>query len=254
MLLIRFGVLALAAVAAIVALATLGTWWSVAVAALVTLALLAQTAVLIFHYLSASENGSAADAELLESAALVEADTGLPTRRRWNADTARAYANDAADRGTIPVPVDWRGPDGRQRILLVTTGPLDVDRFREEALDGADPQRVGVLVIAPTLADRPLRFRLGDASEAVPHAEAVLDQTLDALRSTGIHATGHIGPADPAVAVSDGLRTYEADLVVVARHRTGRSRHLETVPVNGAAAAFGVPLRELDLSLEATVH
>jgi nucleotide-binding universal stress UspA family protein len=236
------------------AVATLGTWWSVAVAALVTVALLAQTAVLIFHYASARENGSAADAELLESAALVEPDTGLPTRRRWNADTARVYANDAADRGSIPVPVDWRGPDGRQRVLLVTTGPLDVERFREEALDEADPEGVGVLVIAPTLADRPLRFRLGDASEAVPHAESVLDETLDAFRSAGIHATGHVGPADPAVAVSDGLRTYDADLVVVARHRTGRTRHLETVPVDGAAAAFGVPLRELDLSLEATVH
>ena len=251
MLLIRFTALTLATVAAIVAVAILDTWWAVAVAILMTLAVTTATVVLVAHYLSASENRSAADTELLQAAALVEDETGLPTRRRWNEYTARVYAENVAEHGTIPVPPNWRGPDAARRILLVTSGPLDARRFRQDVLDTHDADRTGVLVIVPTLADRPLRLRLGDASDAAPHAQAVLNETLDALRRAGFRATGHIGPADPAVAVSDGLRTYDADLVVVARHHAGRVRHLEDVPVKRAAAAFGVPLREVDLSAHA---
>jgi hypothetical protein len=36
--------------------------------------------------------------------------------------------------------------------------------------------------------------------------------------------------------------------VVVARHRDGPVRYREDAPVEAAAAAFGVPLQELDLA------
>jgi hypothetical protein len=247
MLLVRFTLLVLATVAAIIGVAILDTWWSVVLATVVTLALLTMAAIEVFRYLSASDNRSAADEELLEAGGFVEGDTGLPSRRRWRQYTARMYAEQVADRGTVPVPAAWRGPDAARRVLLVTTGPIDPPVI-DEILHGDDPDELGVLVIVPTLADRPVRLRVGDASEAASHAQAVLNETLDALRGSGIRATGHIGAADPAVAVSDGLRTYSADLVVVARHRNGGMRHLEDVPVDGAAAAFGVPMREVDLS------
>jgi hypothetical protein len=254
MLIVRFTVLVLATVAAIVGVALADTWWSVVLATLVTLALLAQTVILIFHFLSASDNRPAAEEEVLEDAALVEAETGLPTRRRWNEHAARVYAERRAERGALPVPAAWRGPDAPRRILLVATAPIDARRFIDEALDGHDPRDVGVLVIVPTLARRRLHLALGDASEALPHAEAVLNETLEALRETGMQATGHIGAADPAVAVSEGLRTYDADLVVVARRLSGRLRHLEDVPVDVAAATFGRPLREIDLSVSPTAE
>jgi hypothetical protein len=47
--------------------------------------------------------------------------------------------------------------------------------------------------------------------------------------------------------VSDGLRTYAAEPVVVARHHNGATRYLEEVPLSGAAEVFGVPLTELSV-------
>jgi hypothetical protein len=66
----------------------------------------------------------------------------------------------------------------------------------------------------------------------------------DELAVLVVHVTEHIGPADPAVALSDGLRTYAAKRVVVIRHRPEEGRYLEDVPVAPAAEAFRVPLTE----------
>jgi hypothetical protein len=69
--------------------------------------------------------------------------------------------------------------------------------------------------------------------------EQLARDTVASLSGAGIHASGHIGPADPAVALSDGLRTYDAQGVVVARRRDEHGRYLEDVPLEGAADAFG---------------
>jgi hypothetical protein len=111
--------------------------------------------------------------------------------------------------------------------------------------DSVTPNELAVLVVVPTLAASGGRFRRGDASEAVEHAEAVAQETVASLRAAGIHVSGHIGPADPAVALSDGLRTYDAQHVVVVRRSGGEGRYLEDVPLQGAADAFGVPMREV---------
>ena len=254
MLLVRFTFLVLVTVWAIIGVATLQTWWSVVLATVVTLGFLANTAVEMFRYLGASDNGSAADDELLEPGGLVERETaGLPSRRRRRQDNTRMHAGRVADRGATDVPAARRGPDAKRRVLLVTTGPIGPPVI-EEILRGNDPDDVGVLVIVPTLADRPLRLLVGDASEAVPQAQAVVNETLDALRAVGIRAMGHIGPADPAVALSASLRTYPADLVVVARHRSDAMRHFEAVPFESAAAAVGVPIREVDLSIRSAMN
>ena len=92
----------------------------------------------------------------------------------------------------------------------------------------------------PTLARTEAQLRAGDATEAVPHAERIAEETVASLHAAGVRASGHIGPADPAVALSDGLRTYDAERVVVVRGRGGR--HLEDVDVREAAETFGVPV------------
>jgi hypothetical protein len=97
----------------------------------------------------------------------------------------------------------------------------------------------------PALAETEARFVRGDATEAVEHAERVARQSVDVLSAAGVSASGHIGPADPAVAVSDGLRTYAAEKVVVVRRHGAAARHLEDVPLEPAAGAFGVPLTEV---------
>jgi hypothetical protein len=130
-------------------------------------------------------------------------------------------------------------------VLLVATAPVTTEQLRRALPDSVTRDELAVLVVVPTLPETAARFRLGDAAEAVGHAESVARQTVASLRAAGIHVSGHIGPADPAVALSDGLRTYDAERVIVARHRGDGARYLEDVPLQGAADAFGVPMQEI---------
>ncbi len=141
------------------------------------------------------------------------------------------------------MPEGWRGPDGAHRVLLIAMTPASPEQLRRALPDSLEASELAVLVVVPTLARTEAQFRAGDAREAVEHAETVARKTLASLRAAGIHVSGHIGPADPAVALADGLRTYDAERVVVLRSTEGR--YLEDVPVTDAAEAFDVPVQEL---------
>jgi hypothetical protein len=65
-----------------------------------------------------------------QDAGLVEPDTGLPSRRRWNARQAGVYGEEVARRGLVAVPDGWRGPDGAHKVLLVTTTVPSADQLR----------------------------------------------------------------------------------------------------------------------------
>ena len=121
--------------------------------------------------------------------------------------------------------------------------PVSAEELRRALPDATEPQELAVLVVVPTLARTEAQLRAGDATEAVPHAEAIAKETVASLRAAGVHVSGHIGPADPAMALSDGLRTYDAERVVVVRGRGGR--YLEDVDLREAAATFGVPVEDL---------
>jgi hypothetical protein len=239
--------LVLAVVAAFVLAAVANAWWLDVIAAVVLVALTVASVLLLLHYAGAPDwLGPGEEAEL-EGAHLVEQETGLPTRRRWNERNAREYAEEVARRGVVAVPGGWRGPDGAHRILLVTTGAISAEELRNAVSADVAPDQLAVLVVVPTLAATARQFHRGDPTEAVEHAERVARQTVAALNAGGIHSSGHIGAADPATAVSDGLRTYDAELVVVARHHEPPLRHLEDVPLEAAARAFGRPMLELEL-------
>jgi hypothetical protein len=152
----------------------------------------------------------------------------------------------------VAVPDGWRGPSGSHQVLLLTTEPLSAEQLLAALPESLTATRLAVLVVVPTLARNAVALRLGDASEAVDHAEKVSRLTVAALRNAGIDVSGHIGPADPAVAVSDGLRTYAAELVIAARHRPGAGRYREDVPLREAAGAFEVPIKELVLNGSST--
>jgi hypothetical protein len=201
--------------------------------------------LVVLHYTGAPDWLGGSEEEQLESAGLVELESGLPTRRRWNERQARAYAEEVARRGLVAVPEGWRGPEGARRILLVTTVPVSAEQLRRALAGSITRQELAVLVVVPTLAATAARFRLGDATEAVQHAETVAREAVASLRAAGVEVSGHIGPADPAVALSDGLRTYDAERVIVVRHRGEGGRYLEDVPLEGAADAFGVPMEEI---------
>jgi hypothetical protein len=242
---IRFVGLVLVVVAAVVVAALVNSWWVTVLAAAVLIAATVAGVLVILHYVSAPGWGGPSEEAELDDAGLVEAETGLPKRQRWNERTARQYAAQVAQRGLVAVPDGWRGPSGSHQVLLLTTLVVSPEQLRKALPAPLAAEQLAVLVVVPTLAKTAARLRLGDASEAVDHAEKISQQTVVSLRAAGIDVSGHIGPADPAVALSDGLRTYAAELAVVARHRAGAGRYLEDVGLEGAASAFEVPITEL---------
>jgi hypothetical protein len=240
MLFLRFLLLVATVVATIILVAVAGEWWMLALGTVVLVVATVALFMHVMHYASASGwLGPDAEAQLQE-AGLVERDTGLPKRLRWRADRARQYAS---QRGLVGVPDGWRGPDGAQRVLLVATTPVSAEELRRALPDSVEPEALAILAVVPALARTEAALRVGDASEAVPHAERIARETVASLRAAGLSVTGHIGPADPAVALSDGLRTYDAERVVVVRGQSGR--YLEDVELREAAATFGVPVTEL---------
>jgi hypothetical protein len=245
MLLIRFGVLALTVVAAAVVAVLADVWWLHALAVILLVLLTAATVLVFIHYAGAPDWLGPSEEAVLEEGSLVEPESGLPKRRRFSDRRAAEYADEIARRGLVAVPDGWRGPDGAHRVLLVATAPVAPDALRRVLPEPAASKDLAVLVVVPTLAETERRFRLGDAAEAVEHAERVARETVAVLRDAGIHAAGHIGPADPAVALADGLRTYDAERAVVSREHPGARRYLEDVPVEQAARAFEVPVTEL---------
>jgi hypothetical protein len=236
MLLIRFLLLVATVVAAIVLVAVAGDWWMLALAAAVLVAATVALFMHVMHYLSASGWLGPDEEAQLQEAGLVERETGLPKRLRWRAHRARQYAT---QRGLVAVPDGWRGPDGARRVLLVAMTPVSADELLRALPDAVEPEELAVLAVVPTLARTEAQLRAGDATEAVPHAERIAQETVASLRAAGLSVAGHIGPADPAVALSDGLRTYDAERVVVVRGQSGR--YLEDVELEEAAETFGVP-------------
>lgn len=247
MLLVRFLLTLLTAVAAAVTAVVVESWWLVAIALMFLIAATASLVITIQHYTATPEwLGDTNEAEL-QNAGLVEHETGLPTRHRWHARQARGQAEEMAHHGVVAVPEGWSGPEGTHRVLLVTTEPLSLTQLEAAFDEHRVPDDLGVLVIVPTLVTTPAAYHLGDLSEAVTHAEQTALGVVDVLRDAGVHTSGHIGPVDPAVAVTDGLRIYDAEMVLVARHAQRPVRHLEAVPVAEAAQAFDVRMLELDL-------
>jgi hypothetical protein len=242
-LLVRLMVLVAVVVGAVIWLAAADSWWVLVLAALVHLVATVVLVTQLLHYTSAGEWLGPSEEAQLEEAGLVEADTGFPKRQRWNSRQAQEYADEVARRGLVAVPEGWRGPDGAHRVLLLATTVVSPDELRRALPRSLQADELAVLVVVPTLASTELQFRVGDASEAVEHAERIARETVASLRAAGVHVSGHIGPADPAVALSDGLRTYDAERVVVVR--SGEGRYLEDVPLRAAAETFRVPIQEL---------
>lgn len=245
MLLVRFTLLVLTVVGVAVVAVLADVWWLSLLAVVILVAMTAGAVLLVLHYTGAPEWLGPDEEAVLERGELVEPETGLPKRGRWNERVARAYATEVARRGLVAVPEGWRGPNGAHRVLLVATAAASPEQLRQALPDSTARDELAVLVVVPTLAQTESRFRRGDPTEAVAHAEAIARETVSALRDAGVHVSGHIGPADPAVALSDGLRTYDAERVVVMRNHPGARRYLEDVPLQPAGQAFEVPITEV---------
>lgn len=136
-----------------------------------------------------------------------------------------------------------RSGDGRRRVLVVASRPVDepgaVERIIDAAADG-EPGEAEVLVLAPA-HDRFLDRWASDVRPARQEAQRKLVLSVAALAAADVEAHGKVGDADIVQAVEDTLASFPATDVVLV---TGRREHDQP-----GARAVGELRRRLDRPL-----
>jgi hypothetical protein len=135
-----------------------------------------------------------------------------------------------------------------RKILVVANetvaGRELLDDLRQRVAGGdAD-----VLVVAPALNSR-LRYLFADVDQARELAEVRLKDSVEALRKSGIQASGAIGDSNPVQAIEDALFEFDADEIVISTHPPERSNWLEKKTVDRAREKFGRPVSHVVVDL-----
>jgi ribosomal protein S18 acetylase RimI-like enzyme len=125
-----------------------------------------------------------------------------------------------------------------KRVLVVANETVEGDVLHE-AIGATGAAEVHV--VAPALNSR-LRHWFSDEDEAHRSAESRLAACLERLRNAGLDARGSVGDGDPLQALSDALRFFPADEIVIATHPEGRSHWLARHLVERARSRFAQPV------------
>jgi hypothetical protein len=125
-----------------------------------------------------------------------------------------------------------------KRVLVVANETVEGDVLHE-AIGATGAAEVHV--VAPALNSR-LRHWVSDEDAAHRTAADRLAACLERLRSAGLDARGSVGDGDPLQALSDALRLFPADEIVIATHPAGRSHWLARNLVERARSQFAQPV------------
>ena len=119
----------------------------------------------------------------------------------------------------------------RRRVLVIALDSIPVPSIDA----GAE-----VLVVAPALNSWLKRW-LSDEDGARRKATDRLASFTAGLSRVGVCIEGRVGDADPLQAISDALRTFRADEIVIAGEPQRPSRLTEAL-VSRALNSFGLPV------------
>jgi hypothetical protein len=154
------------------------------------------------------------------------------------------YASRHPHPGAEAAPPPAPSPDdGVFRVLVVADADCSAEALRQELASRLGSGPASALVIAPALSSRVGRWT-GD-EHAYSDAEGHLGSTLDALRSIGVQAEGHVGPHDPIQAADDGLRQFAADLLVFTTGPAEGANRLERDLLQVARDRYQVPVVQI---------
>ena len=162
---------------------------------------------------------------------------------------ARFFRREAEERQPAVAP-RHRGDESERRILVVANETAAGEALRSAIQAAAEGYRSQVLVVCPAL-NSPLKHWFSDEDDARAVAQERLDRSLRELTRLGISSRGEVGDADPLQAVEDALRTFGADVIIIATHPEGRSNWLERGVVLSARERFAVPITHVVVDLEA---
>jgi hypothetical protein len=104
----------------------------------------------------------------------------------------------------------------------------------------------------PALTASALEHWSSDVDAALADARSRLDESLRAMRTAGLNASGHVGDHhEPGAALEDALREFPADEVIISTHPPARSRWLEGGVVERAKREVPLPVTHVVVDLEA---
>jgi hypothetical protein len=131
--------------------------------------------------------------------------------------------------------------NSEHRILVIANRTCPCDALADEVAWVAHDAPSDVLLVAPALNSR-LRHLTSDVDGAVARAQERVDRALAQLRHRGLSVRGHVGDADPLLAIEDALADFEATEIVIATHPAGESHWLERKLIAKARARFEIPI------------
>lgn len=115
-------------------------------------------------------------------------------------------------------PIGEPAADGRRRVLVVATAPIEepaaVSRLAREAGLGEGAEPAAVRVLAPASIGFLDRWA-SDVEDARRAAQESLVATVAALAKAGVEAEARVGDEDVVQAIEDQLGTYPASEVVL---------------------------------------
>ena len=126
------------------------------------------------------------------------------------------------------------------RILAVANESLESEELRRELMQRVElwPE---LFVVAPVLCSR-AHYWSSDVDRERGEAGRRLAATVAWARAQGFTAYGEVGDPDPAVAVEDVLRRFDADEVIIATRPPERSSWLETGIVERVRDELDLPV------------
>ena len=126
------------------------------------------------------------------------------------------------------------------KLLILTPEPVDAEMLRSTL--GDEVEGAEVLVVSPATNQSKLAFWVSDPDQAIAHADAAQEETVERLEEQGIDAAGHTGESEPAVALQDALAVFPADRIVVFSHPEGDRDYREDEGLAEAEERIGIPV------------
>jgi hypothetical protein len=128
------------------------------------------------------------------------------------------------------------------KLLVLASEPITAEALRSALPDSVDPTDSEVMVVAPAVQERGLRFWMSDADDAIAEADKVRRESVDRLGQEGIPASGDTGESDPMLAIQDALTTFDADRIVVFAHQESDEGYREDIDPAEIEERFGRPV------------
>jgi hypothetical protein len=128
------------------------------------------------------------------------------------------------------------------RVLVVTTEAATGRPLVDEIARHTRGRQTELRLVTPATPSSPLKLAAGEVDPAIEEARGRLEESVRALRQTGAEVTGHVGDADPVLALEDELAMFPADEVMVVTHPDDSASWLEKDAVERARQEVDRPI------------